>query len=118
MRRFAYSAFVAFWSSVATLLTIAALTPDGTSDAEQALPVITLDELAVHDGIESCWLAIEGRVYDVSEYLPTHPAPPDVLLPWCGREASDGMRTKGYGRDHSPAAWAMLDDYAIGTLEE
>lgn len=43
-----------------------------------------------------------------------HPTPRSVVEPWCGREATDGMRTKGLGRDHSPAAWALKEDYRIG----
>jgi cytochrome b involved in lipid metabolism len=118
MRKLTYTAFVAFWSSVVTLLGVAVLAPDRVVDAQEGLPVYTLEDLAGHDSTDSCWMAIDGRVYDITDYVPMHPTPPDVLRPWCGREATEGMRTKGYGRDHSPAAWAMLDDYVIGTLEE
>jgi cytochrome b involved in lipid metabolism len=118
MKKLTYTAFVAFWSSVATLLAVAVLAPDTRIAAQEELPVFTLEEVAEHASAESCWMAIEGHVYDVTDYLPMHPTPPDVLLPWCGREATEGMRTKGYGRDHSAAGWAMLDDYVIGTLEQ
>jgi len=59
---------------------------------------------------------IEGKVYDISAYIPEHPTPASVLTSWCGKEATEGMRTKGYGRDHSPTAWRMLDDYLVGDL--
>lgn len=118
MRQLAYSAFVAFWSSVVTLLAVDMLAPERAVEAQDVLPVYTLDELAGHDTLESCWMAVEGQVYDITDYVPMHPTPPDVLLPWCGREATEGMRTKGYGRDHSPAAWAMLEDYLVGTVGE
>lgn len=43
-------------------------------------------------------LAINGQVYDLSAYLPEHPSKPDIILPWCGKEASEAYRTKTRGR--------------------
>lgn len=117
MKKTAFAAFIAFWSSVVTLLAVDALSP-ATVAGEGELPTYTLEEVAAHDSLEACWMAIEGKVYDLSGYIPDHPTPPSVIKPWCGREATEGMRTKGYGRDHSAAAWGMLDDYLIGRLSE
>lgn len=118
MKLTAFAAFIAFWTATGTLLAVSALLPAPQATAQDAQPVITLAELATHDKQDDCWMAIEGKVYDFSAYLPSHPAPPVVMTPWCGKEATEGMRTKGYGRDHSPAAWAMMDEYLIGTLAE
>lgn len=117
MRKLTFAAFVAFWASAVTLIATAELAPE-PGEAGDELPAYTLTEVAEHDAEDSCWMAIEGRVYDLTEYLPLHPTPMSVVLPWCGEEATEGMRTKGYGNDHSPAAWGMLDDYLIGELEE
>ncbi len=117
MKKIAFAAFIAFWSSVLTLLAVDALSPPTVAEGEE-LPVFTLDEVAERDTLENCWVAIEGKVYDLSDYIPNHPTPPSVIKPWCGQEASEGMRTKGYGRDHSAAAWGMLDDYLIGRLAQ
>lgn len=61
-------------------------------------------------------MAIEGGVYDFSGYVLRHPAPPSVLEPWCGREATEGMRTKGDSSDHSARAWRMAERFRIGNL--
>ena len=116
MNKLAYTMFIAFCASVATLIIVATLAPNTEMRAREGL--YSLDEIAQHASVDSCWMAIEGRVYDISDYLPRHPTPASVLLPWCGREATEGMRTKGYGRNHSPAAWALLDDYAIGAMAQ
>lgn len=113
MKQTAFAAFVAFWSSIATLLALHALAGE-PKPAGQNLPEISMEQLATHNTEADCWLAIEGKVYDISDYIPEHPTPPDLLTSWCGQEATKGMRTKGYGRDHSPAAWAMLEEYQIG----
>ncbi|MBN1237003.1 MAG: cytochrome b5 domain-containing protein [Gammaproteobacteria bacterium] len=111
-----YTAFVAFCASVATLLAVGMLAPDAPDDVPQEPARYTLEDVARHAGEDSCWIAVEGRVYDVTGYLPLHPTSPTVLLEWCGSEATKGMRTKGYGRDHSPGAWAALAEYEIGAL--
>lgn len=80
---------------------------------------ITPAELARHSRADDCWLAIDGAVFDLSAYGPLHPAEPEVLNAWCGREASQAYRTKGLpggGRPHSVRADAMLPRYRIGTL--
>lgn len=119
MKKFVYTVFVAFWSALLTLIIIHAMSPE-TSDDEisNEIRVYALADVAEHDSLESCWMAIEGNVYDFTDYIPDHPSPPSVVEAWCGREASEGMRTKGHGRNHSRRAWAMMEDYLIGTLRE
>lgn len=114
MKKTAFAAFIAFWSSVLTLLAVSVLMP--TATLAESDTVYSLGEVAEHDTIEDCWMAIRGKVYDFTDYIPQHPAPPAVIEPWCGREATEGMTTKGYGRDHSAAAWEQMESYQIGVL--
>lgn len=120
MKKLCYSAFVAFWSSIGTLLALQAVATDqdAGNTAGSTAQAISLEALSAHNTEGDCWMAIEGTVYDLTEYLPKHPTPASMLVPWCGREATEGMRTKGYGRDHSPMAWEMLKAYEVGTLAE
>lgn len=122
MKKFVYTVFVIFWSSVATIAVLHFLSVSEPTEVDpengKRLPIYTLSEVAEHDSLESCWMAIEGKVYDFTDYIPDHPTEPSVMEEWCGREATEGMRTKGYGRDHSRRAWAMMEDYLIGILEE
>ncbi len=119
MNRVTYTVFVAFVSSVLTLVVVWAVTP-GDDRAPAAggddLREITMEELARHDSAGSCWKAIDGRVYDVTEYIPRHPTPESVILRWCGREATEGWDGIGGGRGHSAAAAAMLRDFVVGRL--
>jgi cytochrome b involved in lipid metabolism len=118
VKRLAFAAFVAFWAFVGAVLALDWLAPDTVPAAADATTrPISIAELARHGDAQSCWMAIEGMVYDVTSYLGRHPTPDTVLLAWCGRDASVGMRTKGYGRDHSPAAWARLQALQVGVLE-
>lgn len=112
-----FTAFIAFWTYLFTVAALSALAPDSVADEPETVRTINASELAEHATLDDCWMAIEGAVYDLTDYLPDHPTPPALLIPWCGRDATEGMRTKGYGRDHSATAWNMLDAYKVGTLE-
>jgi len=114
--RLTFAAFVAFWSSILTLAALVTLSPPVVAKEPGRQRQITLSEVEQHASLEDCWMAIEGGVYDLTDYIPRHPTPPKLLASWCGTDATEGMRTKGYGRDHSEAAWAMLEEYRIGTL--
>jgi len=122
MKKLVYTVFIAFWAAIGTLVLINALAPDSAEQVRRDAPAsaepveYSLSEVAKHATLEDCWMVIEGVVYDVSDYVPRHPAPPAVLEPWCGREATEGMRTKGDSSDHSARAWRMLERYRIGDL--
>ncbi|MCG6659132.1 cytochrome b5 domain-containing protein [Halomonas campisalis] len=117
IQKIAYSVFVAFMASLFTLVSVNALSSSDPDDAaDDDLDPITLEELAEHDGAESCWKAIHGRVYDVTDYVPDHPTEEDVVLEWCGREATEGWDNKRPGVPHSPRAEGLLEAYLIGRL--
>jgi cytochrome b involved in lipid metabolism len=118
MKKIVFAAFIAFWASIFTMVALNAMAPDKSDEPGNDLAEYSLTEVAEHNTLESCWMVIEGKVYDFTDYIPEHPTPPFVMEQWCGREATEGMRTKGYGRDHTPAAWAMMEPYLIGTLVE
>ena len=120
MNKLAYTVFTAFWSSMLTLYAVhvIASAEDEKPEADEMLPEITMEELAEHDSKDSCWKAIHGKVYDVTDYIPDHPTSPDVMLEWCGRESTEAWDTKGYGRPHSERAEQMLEEYLVGRLVE
>jgi cytochrome b involved in lipid metabolism len=129
IRHLVLVATVLFWLGVgwfawaawrAEAPTAAAASPAVGASAGTETPRITPAELARHARAGDCWLAIDGAVYDLSAYGPLHPAEPEVLNAWCGREASAAYRTKGLpggGRPHSARADAMLPRYRIGIVE-
>lgn len=119
MKKLVYTVFVGFWASVLTIAALEALSPAAEAGSEdEGTKTYTFAEVADHATLDDCWMAIEGRVYDFTDYIDQHPTPPAVLEPWCGKEATEGMRTKGYGRDHSERAWRLASQYQIGELVE
>lgn len=45
-------------------------------------------ELARHNTKESCWVAIKGEVYDLTDFVPNHPGGPDVILKYAGKDVT------------------------------
>lgn len=116
MKKLCFSGFIAFWSSIITMVAIHALAGQDQSTTTSGT-TYTLEQVAAHATQDDCWMAIEGKVYDFTAYLNRHPAGPGTMVSWCGREATEGMRTKGYGSDHSDFAWQQMAEYLIGNLE-
>jgi len=91
---------------------------EGESAPETAATSYSLEEVATHGSEDDCWMAIDGRVYDVTDYIPDHPNL-DPILAGCGLEATElyDTRPMGSGTPHSPRADQLLEDYLIGELE-
>ncbi len=48
----------------------------------------SLAEVAMHNDAESCWVVVEGEVYDVTEFLEEHPGGKGLLLSVAGTDAT------------------------------
>jgi cytochrome b involved in lipid metabolism len=117
MGKVAYTLFVAFVASLLTLVAVFVLSPDEPDrPTDGTLLRVTARQLTEHNRPESCWKAIHGLVYDVTDYILRHPTPPEVMYEWCGKDATQAWDDKGIGRPHSPRAEALLKDYLIGVL--
>ncbi|MBU6489898.1 MAG: cytochrome b5 domain-containing protein [Burkholderiales bacterium] len=118
MRNFFILSTVMFWLAVAAFWAADAWLPSEAPrpDSAAANKAWTLVEVAKHDTTADCWMAIDGAVYNLTAYLPEHPSNPAVILPWCGKEATEAYHTKTKGRPHSSRADQMLSTYFIGTL--
>lgn len=115
MNKLAYTTLIAFISSILTLVGAYWLVPSHAQSDSQGR-IISLEELAQHNHAASCWKVIDGRVYDITDYIDEHPTPESVLTDWCGMESTEAWYDKGNGRPHSPGALALLAQFDIGVL--
>jgi cytochrome b involved in lipid metabolism len=115
MRKFYLTTTAVFWTTVLGFWIGSLWSPPAAQPiAAPADRVISTAELASHASPENCWMAIRGSVYDLSAYLADHPSRPQIIEPWCGKEATEAYNTKTKGRPHSLEADQMLPKYRIG----
>jgi 4-hydroxysphinganine ceramide fatty acyl 2-hydroxylase len=72
-------------------------------------------ELSAHKTSSSCWVSRNGKVYNISSFLPDHPGGEDIVLNFAGKDIGNVMADKDE-HEHSDAAYDMLDEYFIGKL--
>jgi len=73
---------------------------------------ISWEEFVQHNTLEDCWIAIRGKVYDVTEWVPKHPGGTDVLYYNAGRDG-----TQLFEAYHPISVYATLNKYYVGELE-
>lgn len=75
-----------------------------------------MDEVVKHASREDCWILIEGKVYDVTKFIPMHKGK-DAILMGCGKDATElfNNRPNGSGA-HSSVARSVMKKFAIGEL--
>ncbi|EZG55429.1 cytochrome protein [Gregarina niphandrodes] len=57
-------------------------------DATKRNQVLEWDEIQKHVTRESAWMVLNGKVYDITDYLSVHPGGSEILLKFCGRDAT------------------------------
>ncbi len=67
------------------------LTPSPT-DQNSALVIITLSDVSKHNTSSDCWTIVNGKAYDVTVYLPTHPAGSAPIS--CGGDSTANFSTR------------------------
>ncbi|KAK6382124.1 hypothetical protein LTS17_004009 [Exophiala oligosperma] len=58
---------------------------------------ISVDEVIKHNSPSDAWIVIDGTVWDVTEFAPTHPGGIDIISEYLGQDA-----TRAYSEVHSP----------------
>lgn len=77
----------------------------------------TLSDISVNNTKESCWTAIDGNVYNITDFISKHKGG-DKILAVCGIDGSDLFSGKDpMGRAHGDLAKMMLSNMKIGTLQ-
>ncbi|XP_027119009.1 cytochrome b5, seed isoform-like [Coffea arabica] len=75
--------------------------------------VLGYDEVSLHNTSKDCWVIINAKAYDVTNFLDDHPGGGDVLLEAAGKDASEEFESAGHGS----AARLMLDEYYVGEID-
>ncbi|CAD6231223.1 unnamed protein product [Miscanthus lutarioriparius] len=74
---------------------------------------VTSAEMARHCVEGDVWVAVQGKVYDVTAWLPHHPGGDLPLLSLAGQDVTDAFVAY-----HPASAWRVLDRYRVATLSD
>lgn len=91
------------------------------SDAQQGSPVVddkpgyTMAEVMVANTVQKCWAAIDGQVYDLTDWIAKHPGGPDKIVNICGTDATEVFKKQHGGFQ---AALDTLATYKIDVLAQ
>ncbi|KAL9643534.1 hypothetical protein ABK040_010148 [Willaertia magna] len=88
-----------------------------TETGKRVVDTFTRDEVAKHNKEEDGWVIVGGIVYNVTEFVDAHPGGIDILVDYLGRDITEIMQKPSVHK-HSGAAYSMLEQYAIGKLDE
>ena len=67
---------------------------DGTANAsakKAEIPNITMEQLQEHSTEDDCWIAINGKVYDLTEFAEEHPAGPESIIELAGQDGTEAF---------------------------
>lgn len=124
---------VAFLAIIALLVIIGGVgisvlnqrqTPEPINDLNEQTKSFTMIEVSQHNSRNDCWTVISGDVYDLTDFVNSHPGG-NVILRACGidattlfnsRQTADGQPI-GSGTPHSQAAREQLAPLRIGSLK-
>lgn len=88
-------------------------TASASPSASSTTGSYTLADVAKHADANSCWSAVNGKVYDLTKWINQHPGGPRRILAMCGKDASDAFNGQ-HGGQARPAK--ELAGFEIGTL--
>jgi len=76
---------------------------------------LTAGEIAKHNSTGDCFIIINNKVYDATDYISSHPGGA-AISQGCGTDATELFETRpmGSGKPHSTMARVLLGDYYIG----
>ena len=87
--------------------------PEPSPTAEETFQGYTLAEVSERNSAAECWVAIDGGVYDLTEWIRSHPGGSGAILNLCGKDGTTSF-TSQHGGQARPSS--TLDGYYLAPL--
>jgi len=79
----------------------------------RTLPTILRSDIASRNTAKSCYVTIGTKVFDITDFLDSHPGGGDLILEYGGKDITEILKDET-SHAHSEAAYDVLDDSLIG----
>ena len=91
---------------------IGALAVLGMSAQTVLAASFTPAQVATHNTVDNCWEIINGKVYDLTSFIPTHSGGQAVIIAQCGKDATAAFNSG----PHSASTITALSGFMLGDL--
>jgi cytochrome b involved in lipid metabolism len=72
-----------------------------------------MEEVKKRNSASECWTVIDGKVYNLTKWIPAHRGGPQAILFLCGKDGSSAFKAQHAGAS-SPES--VLATYLLGAL--
>lgn len=79
----------------------------------RTLPTLLQADVAAHNTAKSCYVTMGTRVFDVTDFIESHPGGGDLVLEYGGKDVTEILKDE-VSHKHSEAAYEVLEDSFIG----
>ncbi len=77
------------------------------------LPTLLQTEVASHNTSDSCYVTIGTSVFDVTDFLDSHPGGGDLILDYAGKDITAILKDE-VSHTHSESAYEILEESLVG----
>ena len=88
-------------------------TAEPTQEPEESVNGFTLAQVSERNSAAECWVAIDGGVYDLTQWIRSHPGGSGAILNLCGKDGTSSF-TSQHGGQARPSS--TLDGYYLAPL--
>ncbi|KAL3424496.1 CC1-like family splicing factor [Phlyctema vagabunda] len=81
----------------------------------RTLPTLLQAEVASHKTAKSCYVTMGSRVFDITDFLDSHPGGPELITDYGGMDITQILKDE-VSHTHSESAYEVLEDSLIGFL--
>lgn len=79
----------------------------------RVLPTFTRADVESHASSESCFVTVGDNVYDVTDFVESHPGGPELVLDYAGKDITAILKDEASHR-HTESAYEMLEEFLVG----
>jgi len=88
-------------------------TAEPTPTPEESVNGYTLAQVSARNSAAGCWVVIDGGVYDLTQWIRSHPGGSGAILNLCGKDGTSSF-TSQHGGQARPSS--TLDGYYLAPL--
>ncbi|MFA5022159.1 MAG: cytochrome b5 domain-containing protein [Patescibacteria group bacterium] len=89
---------------------------DLTGQTVSTTTKLDLAEVAKHNSASDCWMIIDNKVYNLTNFIGSHSGGAATIIKYCGKDGSIGYATKDRNQPHSTYANSLLNSYYLGDV--